>query len=142
MYSDDLVKIVQTARRRGHSWNDLERLFGLPKTTCRNFVRQEGRMRTAKRGNNRKVKGDVQKWLKSAVKRLSQAGERLTAPKLLSSTRVGLSVRTAQRFLRREGLKYVAPQNRILLTTAHKAKRHELCRNWLTAGETRQNIIH
>ena len=98
-------------------------------------------MRTAKRGNNRKVKGDVQKRLKSAVKRLSQAGERLTAPKLLSSTRVGLSVSTAQRFLRREGLKYVAPQNLILLTTAHKAKRHELCRNWLTAGEARQNII-
>jgi hypothetical protein len=105
------------------------------------LVRQEGRERTPQRGHNLKVKGDVKKCLKSAVKRISQAGERVTAPKLLSRTKLDLSVRTAQRFLLREGLKYVAPKNQIILTTVHKAKRHESCRNWLVAGDARQNII-
>jgi transposase len=141
MYSDDLVKKVQAARRRGHSWNELQRLFQLPKSTCRNFIDQEGRLRNSQRGNNLKVKGDVKKRLKSAVQRLTKAGERITAPKLLSRTTVDVSISTVKRFLRREGLKYTTPQNRILLIAVHKAKRHETCQKWLTAGEASRNII-
>jgi transposase len=141
MYSQDLVKKVQAARRRGHSWNELQRLFQLPKSTCRNFVNQEGRSRNIQRGNKLKVRGDVQKRLKSAVQRLTKAGERITAPKLLSRTTVDVSISTVQRFLRREGLKYTNPQTRILLSAAHKAKRHEMCQKWLTAGEASRNII-
>lgn len=141
MYSQDLVKKVQAARKRGHSWNELQRLFQLPKSTCRNFIIQEGRSRNIQRGNNLKVRGDVQKRLKLAVQRLTKAGERITAPKLLSRTTVDVSISTVQRFLRREGLKYTNPQTRILLSAAHKAKRHEMCQKWLTAGEASRNIV-
>jgi transposase len=141
MYSADLVRKVQDARRRGCSWNELKRIFNLPKTSCRNIVCQEGRLMKNQRGNHVKVKGEVKKKLKAAVKRLTKAGERITASKLLAKTNVDLNPRTVQRFLHREGLKFRAPQNYILLTDNHKAKRHEICQKWLIAGEANHNII-
>jgi transposase len=141
MYSADLVKKVQDARRRGCSWKELQRIFNLPKTSCRNFVSQEGQPMKMQRGNHVKVIGDVKKKLKGAVKRLTKAGERITASKLLAKTNVDLNPRTVQRFLRREGLKYRAPLNYILLNDNHKAKRHQTCQKWLIAGVANYKII-
>ena len=141
MYSDDLVKKVQNARRRGFSSNKLHTIFSLPKTTCQNFVFRENQPKKKQRGNHVKVKGAVKKQLKAAVKLLSKTEQRITAPKLLNKTHVCVSSRTVQKFLHSEGLKYRTPQNCITLSDSHKAKRYEICKKWLIAGEANRDII-
>jgi transposase len=141
MYSDDLVRKVQAARRKGCSWKHLQSIFDLPRTTCRNFVRKDGHEKGVQQGNNIKVRGAIKKRLKAAVRCFMQKGERITAPKLLAKTNVDVTTRTVQRFLHREGLKYRTPQNCVLLSDDHKKKRRHICQKWLIAGESNRSIV-
>jgi transposase len=141
MHSDELRKKVQLARRRGCTWNDLARKFDLPRSTCRDLVHQEGLPIKLQRGNHVKVKGEVLKRLRVAVKRLFKDEQRITAPKVLARAKTTLSTRTVQRFLHREGLKYLPQKKKIPLTDEHKVKRHQLCETWLVEGQASRNVI-
>lgn len=141
MYSQDLKKKVWQARQRGFTWNQLEHNFGIPKSSCRDLVKKYGKPPSAAPKNNLKIKGNKKKRLVLAIQRLKECGERITAPKILCKSSVSVSLRSVQRFLNKEGLKYMNPQNTIVLSDRHKAERHEMCKKWLIRGSASTNIV-
>lgn len=141
MYSKDLQEKVWEARQRGCSWNELERNFGIARSSCRDLVKTYGTPVKPRPKNHCKVKGNVKKRLLLAVKALTDENARITATKLMDKSHVNLSVSTVQRFLKSEGLKYINPEKVIILSTEHKARRHEICKKWLVTGAASKNII-
>ena len=141
MYFKDLQKKVFEARQRGFSWSQLERNFGIAKTSCRDLVKNYGTPIKPRPKNHCKVKGNVKKRLQIARKAMTDGNERITSSKLLSKSNVNLSVSTVQRFLTSEGLNYIDPEVDIVLSALHKSQRHEICKRWLIAGTANENII-
>ena len=68
MYSEDLKKLIVKVRDMGKSWNVLSENFGLPKSTCRNIVKNFGKPCGRIKKNNLKVKGNIKKRLCLGVK--------------------------------------------------------------------------
>jgi transposase len=141
MYTKDLKEKVWQARHRGFSWNKLEQNFGVPKSSCRDFVRNYGQTPTVAPKNHLKIKGNKKKRLVLAIQRLTDDGERITASNVIYKSNVSVSMKTVQRFLKKEGLKYMNPQNTVVLSSEHNALRMEICKKWLIQGSANNNIV-
>ena len=120
MYSKDLKKKISNARTKGMSWNNISTVFDVPKSSCRKFFKENDEAKASKKQNNLKVKVNVEKRMKLALKDLRGNNCRITSTSLLKKSGVGLSNRTVERVLKTEGLKYLKIKREIQLCDRHK----------------------
>ena len=141
MYSEDLKNKIFQARQRGTSWNDISANFGIPKTCCRNLVKSVNSSRYPPKPRNQKVKGNVKKRLEMAIRNIQETNSRVTSTNIFKKSKVKVSSRTVQRFLKSQAYKYINSKKEIYLTSQDKASRVEICKKWLIEGAPSRNII-
>jgi len=140
MYSEDLKKLINKARNMCKSWNVISENFGIPISSCRNIVKNFGKVRYPTTANNLKVKGNTKKRLLLGIKSLVKRNTRITSTTLMDTVNVSLSKRTVQRFLSREGYSYLNSKKKIMLTDPQKVSRMEICKKWLIEGASSRKI--
>ena len=141
MYSKDLKEKIYVARRNGMSWNQLSTTFTVPRSTCRKICKEYGNSSSQPPKNNQKVKGNIKKRIIMGLKSLDSCGSCITSQKVLEKSRVNVSARTVQRFLKNEGYKYMKIKKEIQLSEHQKMERKEFCLKWLIGGMLSKNII-
>jgi hypothetical protein len=141
MYSLDLKEKVIKARSKGWSWKRISEAFDMPMSSCRKIVAHKDVPRPPSHKPNLKVKGNVKKRLLLAISDLEKQNSRITSSSILAKAHVNVSNRTVERFMAKDGYKFMNSKKEIVLTAAHKVARVEICKKWLTEGSASQNII-
>ena len=83
------------------SLNNISTAFDVPIPCCRKCFKEDGKAKASKLNVN------VEKRMKLALKDLRENNCRITSTSILKKSGVGLSNRTVERVLKREGLKYL-----------------------------------
>ena len=141
MYSEDLRNKVYQARQRGTSWNNISSNFGIPKTSCRNLVKAMNVSCHPPKPPNQKVKGNIKKRLEMAIRNIQESNSRVTSTNILKKSKVKVSSRTVQRFLKSQAYKYINSKKEIHFTNQDKASRVEICKKWLIEGAPSKKIV-
>jgi hypothetical protein len=141
MYSLDLKKKVHGARTKGWSWKRISEAFDIPMSSCRKIVANKDVPRPPSHKPNLKIKGNVKKRLLLAIKELQHENSRVTSPNIVKKAHQNVNLRTVERFMKKEGYRYLNTKKEIVLTAAHKAARVEICKKWLKEGAASQKII-
>ena len=124
--------MVNKLRIEKKSFTEIGQIMGLSRHVVRKLYTYKRVSHPKKRGKKLILKPQDKLAIKRCASQLTEQGKKVTSPVLKNECRLEVSTRTIQRHLHKIGMKFTNVKKTIFLTKAHKEKRVETVKKWIT----------
>lgn len=134
-------KSVFGLRSQGKSLAEIASEVGLSRSTVQYILKPKVKSIGYKIGRPKKINTKEKKVIREAIRRIKSKDERVSAQKILNSTKLKVCSRTIHGSLKKMGLKYKRQHQSILLSEQDKKNRVTICLNWIDIGTNFRKVI-
>lgn len=131
---NEIVINVKMLHEEGYSYNQISEKLNVTKSQVQYILNRKLKTLKKKTGPKRKVDKSMMLSIKRHSSYLEKKGERVNSTKIIRNLGLNVSRSTAQRTIRKIGLKYKKAKRSIILGNKHKAERLKYAAQWLTNG--------
>ena len=141
MYSKDLIDKVKELYDKNKNLRETSRILNISYSTVYYMCKNNYERVKKKTGPKKIIEKRLKTRIKRQVKELKTKNQKITANKIKNNCDIEASLRTVQRALSELGLSYNKIPKKLPLTKAHKEKRVELARKWISENLIAQNVV-
>ena len=134
MHEISLKKLAMRWKSEGQSYAQIAKKLGISRYAAVNLCVYRIKINKLKSGPKPKICKISKLRIKRQISIFQSNGEKVNAPKLIQECQLKVSPCTVQRYLTRIDMKYKRKPMRITLTAAHKQKRVQCIKSWITAN--------
>ena len=138
MYSEELKKVALNLRSGNKTFEEIGKILGVTKEVARQLCRYKSVKIPRKRGPKFKIVSRDKLCIKRAISAFRDNQERVNCSKILKETKIDVSKRTLQRYMKRNEYKYIKARRKIYLTKADKEIRVQTITEWFSNNQNWQ----
>jgi transposase len=128
-------------KAEGRSYAEIAELLSITRNEAINLCYYKLKTIKRKSGPPKKLKGYHQLLIKRTICHFHEKKTKVNAPKIIKECNLDVSLRTVQRHLKCQGLKYKRSKSKINLSKSHKEKRLEIITEWITKNQKWETTI-
>ena len=142
MHGKEIVFLVRHLYKTHKNYAKVSRISKIPETTVRRIIKKDDNKPKKVSGPKPKLKDRDLRAIKRVVNKCADDNRRCTSRIIKDETNlIDVSTRTIRRSLKSMNFGYKKIAKEIQLTPAHKARRIELCRQWISSSIDWKTVI-